>query len=186
MNVHGLNRLASIVAVLVLFVVPAGTSAHDSMVKRISAETADNLVFNIWLERETVRPGQDIIVHYSVENRSAQAVYLVRDNTARPIAERGTILLQEPFVSLGGHEGYDYSFTKIDRGKRYENQLIIPKESYQAQPWRIDVGFGYVTDITGLDRQVGHGEDPSPMKVQLHSRIKTLSLGSLGIEVLRD
>lgn len=181
---HRLNSLASTLTLLILFVVPAQMS-QDSMVKQISAVTADGLVFSVWVERQTVRYGQDIIVHYKVENRSAKTIYLVRDNTSEPIAERGTILLQEPFVSLGGHEGYDYSFTRVERGKIHQGQLTISRERYvEARPWRIDVGFGYVSDIAGLARPLAQGEDPLPLKALLNSRIKTLSLGSLRTEVL--
>lgn len=97
MNQHKVNTLASTLILLIFFAVPTSTSGSDSMVKRIVAEAADGVVFSIWLEGQTVKSGQPIIIHYRVENRSAKTIYLVRDNTSKPTAERGTILIQEPF-----------------------------------------------------------------------------------------
>lgn len=48
----------------------------------------------------------------------------------------------------------------------------------------MDVGFGYITDITGVERHLGLGDDPAPLKALLSSRIETLLVCGLRVEVI--
>jgi hypothetical protein len=178
-------RLIATFALLILFQIPIPVIGQDATVRRATAETGDGLLFRVWLDRQTVKYGRDVVVHFTVENRSTKTVYLVHDNTSRIVVERDSIVVPRPFVPVGGHEGYDYSFTKVAPGRAHKGQLIISRDEYKTvQPWRMDVGFGYITDITGLDRHLGRGEDPAPLKALLSSRIETLLVCGLRVEVI--
>ena len=185
MKLYPLSAKVITLGFIIVLAVSRSAYGQYSMIKSIQAETTDGITVSVWAERETVRFGQNITIKYKVSNGSEKTIYLVWDNTSNPVAERGEIVIREPLVALGGHEGYDYTFTKIEHRKTYQGKLIIPRERYgEARPWRINVGFGYVIDITGLNRALNQAEDPLPMKAMLNSRIKTLLLGSLRVDVI--
>jgi len=55
-------------------------------------------------------------------------------------------------------------FTKVQRGKTYKGQLLIPAGRFnKEQTWLVNVNFGFVTDISGLNRQLRNNEDPAPL-----------------------
>jgi hypothetical protein len=179
--------LLSKLAFLVLLTLPGSTFGQDASVRRATANTSDGLTFDVWVNRSTVRYGQDIMIQFKVENHSNKRIYLVRDKTSDIVIERDNILFPRPFVPTGGHEGYDYSFAMVDRGGSYRGRLTISKNRYkEVQPWRISVGFGYVTEIRGLNRQLRPGEDPLPLKSLLSSRLETLLICNLKVEVVDD
>jgi hypothetical protein len=156
-----------------------------TLVKRATAETADGLRFTVWTEGQTVTYGKDIVLHYKVENRSRGAVYLVRKDSLEYDNEGGRILIASPIPIPVGHGDYDYSFLKIGRGHTYRGQITIPMKAYNdLDIWPIDVGFGYVTDVTGLNRKLRPGEDPARLRGALRSRLKTAVVGSLSVKIV--
>lgn len=177
----GLAKLA----LLVLLLTPGKLIGQDARISQATAKTPDGLLFSVWVNTQRPRYGQDIIVHFKVTNRSAKPIYLVHDNTSKLVIDRESIVIPRPLVLVGGHEGYDYSFTRVAVGKTYYGQLVISKNEYkETQEWRIDVGFGYVSDITGLNRQLGREEDPSPLKGLLSDRLETLRLCGIWVNVI--
>jgi hypothetical protein len=164
---------------------PIQTSGQYAMVKRVSAETAEGIVFGVWVEHQTAAFRQPITIHFEVENRSARRIYLVREDSPYVVAERGTISIGAPIPSPIGHGGYDYSFHKIERGKPYQGQLVIAGDKYnEARSWLIQVEFGYVNNIDGLDRKLAPNEDPAILRGRLYSRLVTVVLGGLRIEAV--
>jgi hypothetical protein len=45
------------------------------MVKRVTAETEDWLLFSAWVANQRVGFEQDIVVHYRIENRGTRAFW---------------------------------------------------------------------------------------------------------------
>jgi hypothetical protein len=58
----------------------------------------------------------------------------------------------------------------------------ISAEYKSAAYWEIVIGFGYVTDITGLEKKSG-SEDDLGLRALLRSRMGDLGLGYLDVEV---
>ncbi len=142
---------------ILLLIVTLPNYGQDASVRRIAVETADNLNFTAWVNQQFVKIGRDIVVNYKVENRSRKTIYLVRENRSEVIFEDDELIIfPRPLVLVGGHEPYDYSFTKVLPGKVYSSKLTIksgkyPVETrYAEQEWKIKVGFGYVTNIAGF------------------------------------
>lgn len=154
--------------------------------ERVTAATPDGLVFSAWVMNHSIDPGRDIVIYYKVDNHSRKTIHLVHDNTARAVIEDNAIIFPRPFVPVGGHEEYNYNFTKVARGDSYSGQLSVSRAEYkEAQSWRVAVGLGYVTDIRGLTAPPEQIDDPAPLKSLLASRLQTLQLNGLSVEVLR-
>jgi hypothetical protein len=171
-----------------LLAVSVGAQGHAAGVKRVEAVTADGIIFTVWVGRQEIKSGDAVVVNYKVKNRSGRAIYLVRDNTSDVVFEGDeSIIFPKPLVSLGGHEPCDYNFIRVARGKSYQSHFKVsadkyPKDALHAEhAWDVRVGFGYVLDIRGL--RVEEFDDPAPCKMLLDSRLKTLTLGSLSVNM---
>ena len=161
-----------------------GASGQYSLIKGIQAQTADGLLIRLWPARQTVIAGSPIVVNYKVRNTAARAVYLVWDRSQDITVDRGTITISIPYVASGGHKEYNYRFVNIPPGKSVTGRLVIPPDRYEGSTvWDIQVGFGYVGDIKGLDRHPLPGEDPARLMGLLSSRLLTLSLGHLTVKI---
>jgi hypothetical protein len=156
-------------------------------VKHVTATTSDGLIFSAWIMRQNIYLGRDMVIYFRVDNRSGKSVYLVRKNTSHTVIEDDAIIFPEPLVLVGTHEEYNYSFTKVASGDSYRGQLKVIKDEYKkAQSWRVNVGFGYVTEIKSLNPRPDQIEDPAPLKSLLNSRLRTLSLSSLNVNVIEN
>jgi hypothetical protein len=174
-----------LVPALLLLLVPLHISGQDEKSPSVTIPTPDGLSFTAWVDRQKVRFGQDIIINYRVDNGSNKPIYLVHDGTAYTVIEDDQIVFPEPLVLIGGHEAYNYSFKKVKSGGSIDGEFIVSRDEYKAaQAWHVKVGFGYVTDIRGLTPQPDEALDPAPYKARLDSRIQTLQLSSLKVEVI--
>jgi hypothetical protein len=172
--------------ILLFSLVVTSINGQEAKVKRVMAATSDGLMFSAWVVHQSINSGRDIVIYYRVDNHSGKTIYLVRDNTSKTVIEDDAIVFPRPFVPIGGHEEYNYSFTKVARGSSYRGQLNVSRDEYkEAQSWRVDVGLGYVTHITGLTPRPDQINDPAPFKSLLGSRIQTLLLSGLSVEVKR-
>lgn len=179
------SKMLAIILVLLFQSVLTQVNGQDAKIKRATAETSASLVFSVWVMRQNIKSGQDIVIYYRVDNHSPKTIYLVRDNTSKTVIEDDTIIFPSPIVSVGGDENFDYSYTKVTHGSSYRGQLKVSKAEYkEAQSWRINVGFGYVTDITGLNPRPEQITDYLPFKSLLAARIQILLLSSLIVKVV--
>jgi hypothetical protein len=177
--------LKFLIIILLASAVPSQVKGQDAKVRRVTSTTSDGLVFSVWVTQQNLNFGQDIIIHYGVINSGPLPIYLVRDNTFKTVIEGDTIIFPRPFVPVGGHEDYNYRFTKVARGESYRGQLKVSKDEYkEAQLWRVNVGFGYVNNLKGLTPRPEEIADPAPFKSLLDSRIQTLLLSSLCVDVM--
>ncbi len=173
----------SIVVLLLTFTSLA--KAQFTIVQDASVRTADNVIFNIWLESHTILLGKDIRVNYKVENHSRRPIYLVRQDESeyRVIDNYRTIEVLNPFPSSTGHGGYDFKFTKIPPNKIHKGYLLVSgKLPNRDGLWSINVGFGYVSDIVGLVPPPPDGGDPAPWRGLLGSRMEGVSVGKLTVQ----
>lgn len=179
-----LKVLVVVISLTVFLSLVAPANGQYSMVRRATAETADGVIFTVTVKRQLVISGEDITLHYRVRNNSSKAIHLVHENPPEFFTEGGGILVAASIPIPVGHGGYDYSFTKIDRGKAYEGTILIPSKIYSKRRlWPIDVGFGYVIDITGLNRRLRQDEDPVNLRGPLSIRIKTVVVGKLSVKI---
>ena len=174
-------------ALLTLLLVPGHARAQTALVKRVTTETDDGVLFTAWLEHRAGPVAQDLAVHFKVENRSPRTIYLVRKDKLELINERGLITIETPRPLPHGHGPYDYNFTEIKSGAVYKDRAVIPKEHFHTEGyWYIQVGFGYVRDVTGLNRRLRPREDPAGLRALLDSRLRTLLLGVLTLTTATD
>lgn len=155
---------------------------YDGMVKRAAAETNDGLHFSLWVKNQIVKLEEDTILYYEVTNRSSRTVYLVLETPPQIIIEGRTILVASPIPTPVGHGEYNYNFIKIERGKNYSGEFKIQGGKYgEEREWDIEVGFGYVTDVTGLNRRLTRKDDPAALRGLLLSRIIVAGLKGVNV-----
>lgn len=157
----------------------------DARIRRATALTSENVIFEVWVNRQIVKFGREISVNYKVTNKSLKTIYLVTQNIDdKIVVEDDKIFLPSPFVLVSNHDAYDYSFKAIKGGTNLTGRFSISASKYgDSQQSLILVGFGYVFDITGLTPKRTEIRDPIPYKALLSSRLRTLELGGLYIEI---
>ncbi|MDQ3748277.1 MAG: hypothetical protein M3367_04555 [Acidobacteriota bacterium] len=176
-----------LIIAIVTFLLALQTIAQDAKVKRAVAVTSEDITFNAWVTNQRIKFGGDIVINYRVDNNSKQTIYLVHKNIDETVIEDDNIFFPYPFVLVSGHEEYDYSFTKVISGGSLTGQLKVSQSEYkESKTWLVKVGFGYVTDLKGLNPKPEEIKDPIPFKSLLSSRLKTLELSSLSVEVIED
>ncbi len=174
--------LAGALAFVLLW--PAPVCGQYSLVNRARAETSDGLIFAVRVEPQVVTAGKNIVLLFSVRNNSTRAIYLVSRNETKFNTDGDSILVEVPLPIPVGHGAYDFKFEKVERGKVRTGKIIIPSHIYsQDDFWPIDVGFGYVTDISGLLRKPGKDEDPSNLRGLLYERLNTIVVGKLSVKI---
>lgn len=163
---------------------PSVRGQYD-LVKRVIAHTNDGLVISVTVDRQQVIYGQDITLHYSIRNGGSKTIYVVHGIPQSFDIDGGTFLVQAPIPAPVGHGEYDYTFSRVGVGRVYRGRIVIPAKQYdRTDIWRIRVALGYVTNISGLNRRLVQGEDPATLRGLLDSRIVTLSVGTLSVEVI--
>ena len=172
-------------AIIILFVLQS--NSQDADIKRVTAITSENITFNAWVINQKIEFGRDIVISYKVDNNSKKPIYLVHKNIDETVIEDDNIIFPRPFVLISGHEEYDYSFTKVINGGNFIGQLKVSQSEYkEPQTWLIKLGFGYVNNLEGLNPKPEEITDPIPFKSLLSSRLKTIQLGSLSVQVLKN
>lgn len=165
---------------IVPFVGPAYVAGqYEVLVKRASVQTTSGVVFTAWVDRTTFKSDETTTIFYEVENRSNQAIHLVRSRELQTaIKDDGALFVRIPLPIPVGHGEYNYVFTRVGRGNHHRGKLIIPKGSFnKADRWSVDIAFGFVTDVRGLNRQLRPNEDPAGLRGLLRSRIEMVGLG---------
>jgi hypothetical protein len=154
-------------------------------VRRVSAQTADGVIFSAWLADAEIKKGTDIIIRYKVLNRSARAVYLVHTEADKVILDGDAIVVAPPISGPDSYGRYDYAFTSMKSGTAYEGRIVIAASQYpndadkKNRPLRIRTYLAYLTDIAGLNRRLQPGEDPSELRTSLFLRAKIVAMGEL-------
>lgn len=180
------TRQREVFFLVLLLALSVTVRSQDDRVKRISGETADGLSFMAWTKSFVVPFGQNIVINYEVRNRGSKPVYLVHKDGPLEIRveeDIHTLFIEAP-VPLPTHHGtFNYGFIQVPKGKSHRGRFIIIPDQYRsAAYWQIGVGFGYVTDITGLEKKSGSEDDPGS-RALLRSRMGDLGLGYLNVEV---
>ena len=179
-------HLSSVIAVLIfLFAYFGQANGQYAMVKQATAETSDGVRFTARLKHQKVTLKQNVIIYYEVENRSNKTIYLVqKDGELETSAGGDTLNLPFVIVSSGDSDAYHYNFTKVPQSQSHKGQLVIPAGKFnKEQVWLINVSFGFVTDINGLDRKLRPNEDPAPFRGLLEERILLVGVNGLVMEV---
>lgn len=157
---------------------------NNAIILKVSSESSDKLRFSVWAETTEINLGQSITINYSVENKSTKMFYLVKgkENKVRLFGEN--MLVESPSALPTNHGDFDFTFVQIKPKKKIFGQVVIPKEKIESEGiLPITLGFGYVENISGIDRKLHKGEDPFPLRSELEKRIKRLYVGDLGVNV---
>lgn len=164
---------------LVALAVPA--FGQSAMVRRVTAETEDGVLFSAWVVRQRVKYGQDIEVNYRVENRGRRAVYMVLEEPARAEVSDGKLVIFAAYLS-NEHDsgGSEFRLIRVGRGATHSGRLIISKSVYKVQDiWPIGVGLSILREAGGFGRRVA---DPTEQRA-LSSKARIVSLGGLIVDV---
>jgi hypothetical protein len=173
-------------ALLLSLIAPFSMGGQYAKIKHISAETADGLTVKVWVEPQVVKFGQEVVIHYKIENHSPQKIYLVHESKPEVVVERGTISVGAPMPIPADHGDYDYTYSEIKAGGSYQGRLIIAGDSYnEARSWRLEVALGYVRDITGLKRDSDAKAEPTTLRGRLSSQVEVVWLSGLRVDTLR-
>jgi hypothetical protein len=157
---------------------------NNAIILKVSSESSDNLRFSIWAETSNINLGQSITINYSIENKSAKNFYLVKGKEDRIRLFGENMLVEAPSALPTNHGDFDFNFVQIKPKKKILGRVIIPKEKIQSEGiLPITLGFGYIENISGIDRKLNKGEDPFPLRSELEKRIKRLYVGDLGVNV---
>lgn len=180
------RRLLTAIVTILTFVTIEGQAAGQyTKVNRVTVETVDRVQITAWTELSTISFGQDIKIYYQIKNQGLKVIYLVSKVVPEvAIEDNSTILIQGPYTELANPTKFDYSFTKIAPRGSYQGQYIITKKQYERDGmWPINMGFGYVFDISGFDLSGSRNVTDVALNQLLYSRIQVIGAGTLTIEV---
>lgn len=173
------------IALSLLFIFVGKSNGQYASVKKLTAETSDGIRLSAWITKSTVSLNESLTIGYEIENSSKNIIYLVRKNGEINTSINADVLNVPFLIPFSGDSGeYHYNFTKIQRGKTYRGQIIIPAGRLnKEQAWLVELGFGFVTNIDGLNRQLRVGDDPVPYREMLSERVKIIGINGLVVEV---
>jgi hypothetical protein len=127
------------------------------------------------------------VVKYKVDNFSPKTIYLVHQKKLDFVVENDTITISSPSPIPNGHDGFDYSFTKIIKGKNYQGSLTVPGDSYQETgPYRVNIALGYIDDLTDLDQHSIGSRHPAFLRGALRKQLEFVWIGNLRVDILKD
>lgn len=181
--------LFRVAVVLSLLTFTSAAQAQFTIVEHASVRTGDKIMFSIRLERQSILLGQDIRVHYQVDNHSRRTIYLVKkDETEFQVIDNyRTIEILPPYPSPIGHGGFDFKFTKIAPQTRHRGSILISgKLPDRDGLWSINMGFAYIKNIAGLVPKPPSGTDPAPWRGLLYSRMEGVSVGKLTVQTKKS
>lgn len=171
------------------FVLSTQISAQDARVVRSSATTSDNISFEAWVNNSVLSPEQRASITYKIVNRSDKSIYLVRKvSEVEFVIEDDKVIFPRPVVLVDGHEQFDYHFREIKGKSSFLGQLRVPAtnlDKLQYDSMLVLVGFGYVLNIQGLHPKGEELRDPLPYISLLSSRLQTLQLSGLYVDLPR-
>ena len=179
-------RLCFVVSVILMSLIAfAQATAQYATVKRISAETDNGVRVTAWMTRQSRTLRQHVTIFYKVTNRSNKTIYLVRKRgELETFIDGDALVIPIPLPYPEGHGGYDYSFTRVQPATTHKGYLIIPAGRFnREQTWLINMNFGFVTNIRGLNRQLRANEDPATLRAQLGRRILLVGVNGLVVEI---
>jgi hypothetical protein len=184
-NSKNRQHLSFVVCVILPFIAFGQAVAQYATVKRISAETANGIRITAWTTRQSWTSRQDVTIFYEVTNRSNRAIYLVRKSgELETFIDGDALVIPIPLPYPEGHGGYDYTFARVHPGSTHKGYLNIPAGRFnREQTWLINVNFGFVTNIKGLNRKLEPNEDPATLRAQLAKRILLLGVNGLVTEI---
>lgn len=166
---------------------PTKSQGQYAKVQHIVAKTSEGVSISIWVDKQIVKFGQDVVVRYKIDNFSAKTIYLVHEKEIDLEVEDGIMSIGSPTPFPIGHGRFDYSFTKVLKGKNYQGKLTVPGDRYKGTgPWRIEVALGYIDDISDLDQDSINSRDPAFLRGTLNERLKVVWIGNLRVDILKD
>src|SRR5205807_3777255 len=113
-----------LLALLFIFIAFGLANGQYAPVNKITAETRNGVRVTAWTAQQNVTLKKAVTIFYEVVNRSDKVIYLVRKRGILETNVDGDALVVPiPLPFPEGHGGYDYTFTKVQRGKTYKGQL---------------------------------------------------------------
>src|SRR5579883_1235631 len=124
-----IKSLHMVIVCLLLITTSEQTIAQYAEVKKVSAETASGIKFDVWVESTSVLLGENITVHVIATNHSSKPIYIVKkmEPESRVITSEYLIQISPPFPFPLNHGGFDYTFMKVESGKSHHYTFTLPK-----------------------------------------------------------
>lgn len=164
----------------------SATFGQNNLVSKICAETNDKLQLKVWVAEPNILIGEDVVVNFEIKNNGNKEIFLVKKSTPEIFTDRDRIVIEVPLPFPIEKSQYDYSFEKIAIQETYRGQFTIPKEQIiEKGKLHILTGFGFVSDIEGINRELKPNEDPVGLRNTLALRMKTIALGEIEINVMK-
>lgn len=171
---------------ILLAVLSVSNFGQENLVKKICAETNENLQVELWIINSTVAFGEDLKIYFKITNKGKKQIYLVKKSQIEVDSNKGRILIQAPLPYPREKNEYDYSFIKISPKKSYQNDFTIPGEKInEPGEMQIFVGMGFVSSIDEIQQELKLGENPFAVRSALANKMKTFGLGEIEINVIR-
>ncbi len=131
--------------------------------------------------------GDEIIVDYQVRNSGKVPVYLVTDSNVELWTNEDTVWVKPPIKFPEEFKEYNYEFTEIKPGKsligkfKFSSSKITVDRDYDEELWKLQLGFAYLFDKSGLFTGRSRGRESELYEVLERSLV--LNVGSLIIEI---
>lgn len=161
----------------------------EAKITRIATTTTDLIEVQASVSADTFQRGDDIPIYYSVKNRSEKPVYLVTEPHSSVIVEDLSILrLIPPVRGVYDHVDYNYDLIKVSPHKVYRGKLLISSQHYLENKKydfsiaRIQVGFSYIFDRSGLEG-CERATYVRPCFSELYNKSRSLILGNFVVEI---
>ncbi len=174
----------------------ATASAQEKVnIQTISSETRDAVAFKISVPQNSYGPTQNVVIDYTVTNKSKKVVYLVLEPQPQTkVDEKNRSLkIESPVKYQEEWNRYDNDLIRLLPRRSFSGKLVIagtqipvnPKSD--AESWEIQVVFGYVFDPAKADRdELLACKDTSysfPCLGKLYYIAKILTVGNMVVEI---
>lgn len=169
----------------ILIFIAGKANSQDAGVTTLCLE-AEGVMAKVQPARLRYSLGEDIIINFEITNQRKKTIYLVRKSSLELFIENDYLLIEVPQPLPTNHGKFDYTFQKILPGRNLKGTFRVPGERVSArEDWRFDIGFGFVSDISGLDPAPKVIMDPAPLRGLLNSRITTFVARGLTVKVAK-
>ena len=159
----------------------------NAVVSSVELTTKDKISIKISMPKTIFKLGDEIIVDYQVRNSGKVPVYLLTDSNVELWSNEHTLWVKPPIKYPDEFKAYNYEFTEIRPGKtlfgksKFSSLKITVDKDYAEEIWKLQLGFAYLFDKTGLYTGRSSGRESDLYEVLERSVV--LNVGSLVFEI---
>jgi len=172
---------------ILLFSLCAEAQIKNAPVSSVGLTTKDKISIKISMPRTRFKLGDEIVVDYQVRNSGKVPVYLVTDSNVELWSYEHTLWVKPPIKYPDEFKAYNYEFTEVKPGKtligksKFSSLKITVDKDYAEEIWKLQLGFAYLFDKSGLYAGRSRGREFELSEVLERSEV--LNVGSLVFEI---